>query len=204
MTNEQEIRLFKGLDFAKATIDDIEGMALIEEEYFGNYARHLDVEIITKWFNHNESMFYVVKNERDIVFGFMVLVPIIKDLYERVKVGEIASLVDFKESEVKKHSSSEYFLIENLLATKRHGTRLFLNTASMLLAGISIVLEKYKAKYALTLPITPEGKRITKNWGFTEVAKIVFSEESHKIYELVLTDELHRKMKRKYKKQDSL
>ena len=188
------------LFFDKAKSEDFGGILDIEEEYFSSYGRALDKESMTKWFNHNHDMFYVVKNEVGEVLATTILVPVVEELYEKLKSGQVSDLFDFKEEEVPKNSNSNYFHLESVCATKKKGVLNFYKAANIMLRNmIDVVYMKTDAKYVTTSPITEEGKKIVESVGFVFSSYETYEGEKYPIYVLPVTKEKYNELSSRHK-----
>lgn len=183
------------LIFQTATEEDFQGMLAIENEFFGTYSRALNEENMTRWFNHNPNMFYVVKNENGHVLAFTILVPVTKELYDKLKKGKVSDLFDFDENEVEKVFKSDYFFIEEVCVSKKGSKGNYFRATRLLFNEFTKIIYE-NAKFVTTSPITEDGKRICEHLGFQLVAEEVYEGKKYSVCELVNFQKTREEVKR--------
>lgn len=149
----------KFYDFTVATIDDIKGIVDIEAKYFENGIAYTS-EFIKKWLAYNPNMFYVVKDKNDNIKAFTILVPITENCFNKLKENEINDMNQFDEGDVLQTVQSEFYYFADIATFNKDP----LSTVS-LLNGIQKHLCA-NAHYVAATPITNDGLRISKIFGF--------------------------------------
>lgn len=145
--------------FTVATFEDVEGIVDIEKNFFEKGVAYT-ADFIEDWMNYNPNMFYVVKDRNDVVRAFTILVPITKECYMALKKNEITDMNEFKKEDVLVTTQSEYYYFADIAATNKEPL-----AAVSILNGIQIYLCQ-NAHYVATTPITNDGERVSKIFGF--------------------------------------
>lgn len=178
------------ISFLKAKEDELSSILQIEWSNFPGYGHIFSVQSIKKWYLHNPNMFWVVKDARDWILGYSVLVPITKNLYEKICSGKFSSLNDFPEKDVLTSALSDYYYVE-VVATVP--TRLASRAGSFLIKNVGNYLLE-TAKFVATSPITEIGMRLCKYFEFRHVADEILETERYPLYAYEIDKE---KVKRK-------
>ena len=183
----------KNYKFVQAESNDINDIAEIESEFFGDYSKAFDKEFLEKWYKYNKEMFYVVKNNDNKVLAFTIMTPINEKLYNKMLTGEINDMYDFSCEDVLKEKESEYYYVADICASKKRNDSGYFSVVTYLMAGIVEYLTKY-SHYILTSPVTKEGRAVCNNLGFKDVAVSTFDGKSYSICELIASDEVKEKL----------
>jgi len=146
-------------DFTVATINDVDGIVEIEKKYFESGIAYTS-EFIKKWINYNPNMFYVVKDKNNNIKAFTILVPITQDCFNKLRRNEINDMNQFEESDILQTVQSEFYYFADIATFNKEP----LSTVS-LLNGIQKHLCA-NAHYVAATPITDDGLRISKIFGF--------------------------------------
>lgn len=181
----------------RAAQSDLVKMADIEEEFFGGYSRVFNEPFLKKWYQHNPTMFSVIKDHDGTVLGFFIVCPMTHNAYSRMIAGEVSDLHDLSTEDILTDFSSEYFYIADLCVSKRNKGLSYFRVATALMKEFTILLNSY-AKYVVTSPITPEGTRITQKLGGIEIATQEFEGNKYAIYQLEWTDDMRRKYEKMF------
>lgn len=170
MENSNDLKK-ENLIFTEALKSDIKGIADIEQEYFGDYYKAFNENNLTEWYDHNQHMFYVVKeNEGTVVLAFLIFVPVNENLYDKIKRAEVSELLDFDKIEVPKDLNLDYIFIADVCATLKYGKDARNVVASVLLSGTARLLAEH-AKGVVTKAINPDAEKRNKLFGFNNVIK---------------------------------
>lgn len=178
------------LKFMQAQETDISNMLKIEWANFSKYQHVFNFKNISDWYYHNPSMFYIIKDTANNVFGYSVIVPMAESLYKKVRAGHYSSLIDFPRNEVGKNLNSDYYHLE-VIATVISDNRM--PASGMLIKCIGELLLG-RAKIVTTSPMTDKGSKLSKFFGFQKVAEEVFKNEVYPIAELEITENLKQKL----------
>lgn len=178
--------------FTNAKIKHIEEIANIEKQYFSGYSRAFDITFLTRWYQYNADMFYVVTDTTGEVRAFLILVPVTEALYKKLIRGEISDLFDFSENEVLKNFASEYYYIADICVSKRNQGIGYLVVASQLIKGFIKLVEPY-AKYIVTSPITKDGVRLCEKIGFEKVSEEVYEGNAYPVCRLECNSEIRKR-----------
>ena len=149
----------KFYDFTIATTEDIESIVEIEKKYFEKSVAYTS-EFIRKWIDYNPNMFYVVKDRNNNIKAFTILVPITEVCFNKLSRNEINDMNQFEKSDVLQTAQSEFYYFADIATFNKDP----LSTVS-LLNGIQKYLCNY-AHYVAATPITDDGLRISKIFGF--------------------------------------
>ncbi|MFX0199041.1 MAG: radical SAM/SPASM domain-containing protein [Candidatus Hodarchaeota archaeon] len=160
------------ITFSQARSDELSSILQIEWSDFPGYGHIFSVESIKKWYNHNPEMFWVVRDSRNWVLGYAVLVPIREKLYRQILNGQLSSLVQFPMREVLTNQKSLYYHIEVLASVPSR-------TASR--AG------RYLIK---SIPVSDMGLRLCKYFGFRHVSDEKSDGHIYPIYSLEVNSEI--------------
>lgn len=181
------------ISFDHARKDELSSILLIEWSNFAGYGHIFSVESIKKWYSYNPQMFYVIRDSRNWVLGYGVLVPIKKRLFDKIISGKYSSLTEFPQSEVLQKYDSPYYHCE-VVATIPPRTSL--RSGPQLIKSLGSMLVKY-AKFITTSPITDIGIRLCKYFNFKQVAEQKFDNQLYPIYVLeVEPDSFEQRLKR--------
>ena len=176
--------------FTTARKSDLSDMLKIEWANFSKYLHIFNVKSISKWFEHNSDMFYVVVDQNGQVFGYSVLVPMSIELYSQVRQGKYSSLVDFPESGVLRHMESPYYHLEVIAVVPAKN---YMPVSGVLIKGVGKILSKY-AKYVTASPMTEAGIALSNFFGFAKVAEENFNGEIYTVAELEISDIVQKKL----------
>jgi len=165
------------LMFAKAEKSDLSIILQIEWSNFSKYQHVFDAKSIKTWFEHNPNMFYVIKDDSGNILAYAIVVPMTKELFDRITKGEFSSLIDFPLEGVKKSLNSDYYHME-AIATLPGMKKL--SVSGMLIKGVGDLLVSH-AKYVTTSPMTDDGKRLSEYFGFIKVAEENYKGEIYPI-----------------------
>jgi len=178
------------LEFINADASDLSRILQLEWANFLKYQHVFDSQSIEKWFEHNHSMFYIVKDKLRNIFGYVIIVPITKSLYDNILSGKYSSLIDFPIEEVRNDLSSDYFHVE-VIATIPGLKKV--SVGGLLIKGVGKILSKY-AKYVTTSPMTSDGKKLAQYFGFEIVSKEDFNGEIYPIARLEVNNNAMEKL----------
>jgi len=181
-----DIKLRGNLSFKNPKKNELSSLLQIEWSNFADYGHMFSVESIQKWYNHNNKMFWVVKDKRNWILGYAVIVPIHKDLYDKILAGKYSSLTDFPIELVLKNNNSAYFHIEVIASVLRHkATRV----GSYLIKQVGKKLLSLNAKYITTSPIKNQGEELCKYFDFKHVSDEIYNNQVYPIYTLKVNKE---------------
>lgn len=174
----------KTCKFENASRDDVRKIAEIEKKYFGNYERAFDYDFLIKWFEHNDKMYFVTKDESEDVKAFVILVPVKDILYDKLLRGEVSDFFEFSPDEVCSSNESDYYYLADI-CLENIGKNI--SAIISLLKGTAQFLYD-NAKYVTTSPITPYGLKMTEHLGFHKVSEQEFNGEIYPVYELKIPE----------------
>lgn len=181
------------ISFDHARENELSSILLIEWSNFAGYGHIFSVESLKKWYSFNPKMFYVIRDSRNWVLGYGVLVPIKKSLFKSITSGKYSSLTEFPSSEVLNKDDSIYYHCE-VVATVPPRTSL--RSGPFLIKSLGQELIKH-ARYVTTSPITDIGIRLCRYFGFKQVAEQKYNGNAYPIYLLTLDPEIFgQKLKR--------
>lgn len=109
---ETDRELHGNLRFERLGKQELSSVLQIEWANFSGYGHVFSVDSLKKWHKHNRDMFWVVKDKRNWIMGYAVIVPITKKLYSKICNGLYSSLLDFPERDVLHKNNSLYYHIE--------------------------------------------------------------------------------------------
>jgi radical SAM protein with 4Fe4S-binding SPASM domain len=179
------------LEFVDANASDLSRILQLEWANFLKYQHVFDSQSIEKWFGHNQSMFYIMKDKSRNIFGYAIIVPITKHLYDNILLGKYSSLIDFPIDDVRRDLNSDYYHLE-VIATI---PGLKKNTVgASLIKGVGEVLSKH-AKYITTSPMTDDGKKLAQYFGFEILSEEVFNGEIYPIAKLEIDHNVIKKIR---------
>lgn len=166
--------------FSPAMEEELSSILQIEWSNFPGYGHILTVDSLSRWFNHNPKMFWVVRDSRNWVLGYAALVPISKKLFRKIIKGKCSSLSDFQSEDVLKEDETDFFHIEVVatvpLRTASRSGRYLINCVGHYLLN--------HAKHVSASPITRIGVRLCKYFDFEHISDEVTSKVSYPIYAL--------------------
>lgn len=168
------------IEFAPAKEDELSSILQIEWSNFPGYGHIFTVESLKKWYRQTPSSFWVVRDSKRWVLGYAAIVPVSQRLSQRILRGDLSSLTQFAEDEVRTPDGTEYFHIE-VLATvpsrtaSRAGRYLINQVGAYLLTH---------ARYVTTSPVTDIGVRLCRYFNFQRVADEIVDGMSYPIYYL--------------------
>lgn len=171
--------------FEKAKPEDLETIASIEKEFFGDYEKAFDLEFFKKWYDYNPNIFYVVRDDTGEVKAFTIMVPVTKETYDRISQGEIDDMYDFELSDTVKEVEWPYYYFADIAISKKNKPVDYMISARHLFKGIVDFL-KENSKYILTTPVTTSGKKMCEVMGFKKIAK--YGDGDYSIYRLEVND----------------
>ncbi|MDR0381263.1 MAG: SPASM domain-containing protein, partial [Oscillospiraceae bacterium] len=171
------------LSFKVAEQKHISDMLKIEWANFSKYQHVFNIQNISEWYSHNPKMFYVVADENDDVFAYAVIVPMMKILYEKVRVGKFSTLIDFPKNEVLKDLDTDYFHLE-VIATRP--AKNYMPVSGVLIKGVGKILLD-NAKFITTCPMTDKGSKLSRFFGFKKISEENYNGEIYPIAELKIT-----------------
>jgi hypothetical protein len=169
------------ISFEQAQYSDLSQILQLEWANFSKYQHVFNATKIQVWFEHNPKMFYIAKDANKNIFGYAIVVPMEKELYNDIIIGKYSSLIDFPKEGVKMTLESDYYHIE-VIATVPVMKKSCV--AGTLLKGIGNIIYKY-AKYVTTSPMADVGKKLSNYFGFK-----IISQEKYKgeIYPIALLE----------------
>lgn len=144
---------FGNYKFTKARVEDIKQMVEIEQLFFENGIAYTEA-FIENWMSYNDNMFYVIRNKKEQIKGFTILVPITKECYQLLLNNEIKDMMEFKKEYVLQTIQSEYYYFADVAVNKQDPL-----AALSILNEIQIFLCR-NAHYVATTPITDDGERV--------------------------------------------
>lgn len=171
--------------FTKARSEDLQTMAAIEQEFFGDYDKSFDVSFFEKWFAHNPDMFFVIRDETNAVLGFVILTPVTEKLYTRLISGDVFDFFDFSEEDVLASMNSDYYYVSDICITRK--VKISSLGATINIIGGMIEILSEKAKYVTACPVTKEGAGLCKTIGMKKVAESEHNGQSYTICQLDVT-----------------
>jgi radical SAM protein with 4Fe4S-binding SPASM domain len=182
------------LRFEQLSEQELSSVLQIEWLMFAGYGHVFSVDDIKRWYKHNSSMFYVVKDKRNWILGYTVIVPLTKHMYESVCEGVYSSLIDFPARSVLKKEKSDYYHIE-VIATiyGKRSTR----AGSFIIRKVGELLLSRDVKHVTASPIKDIGVGLCKYFGFKYLTDEEYKGEKYPIYQL---DIKKSKVKRKLDK----
>lgn len=145
--------------FKAATFADIDGIVAIEEEFFENGVAYT-VEFLREWMTYNPNMFFVVKDNNQTIKAFTILAPVTEECYQKLCTNEVTDMISFKKEDVLNSIQSEYYYFADIASAKKDPI-----ASISLLQGIQMHLSE-NAHYIAATPITDDGVRISKYFGF--------------------------------------
>ena len=157
--------------FENANDEDIKEIALIEKEFFGDYADMYDMDFLTKWYSHNPGMFWVVRDTQSgQVVGFTITAPVTSELYDKMLSGEVHDMDKFSASDVLTHTDSEYYYFADICLSKKriNGTKNRFLALVAMMSGIQNHLDKTGVKHVVSTAITDEGVQTSLGMGFED------------------------------------
>jgi radical SAM protein with 4Fe4S-binding SPASM domain len=179
------------LEFINASNADLSRILQLEWANFSKYQHVFNSQSIKKWFEYNPSMFFIVVDMSRNIFGYAIIVPMVKRLFDSILLGEYSSLIDFPMEQVKQNLNSDYFHME-VIATIPGLKKA--SVAGCLIKGIGNFLSKY-AKFVTASPMTSEGKKLAQYFGFEIISKEIYNEEIYPIAKLEINNSIIEKMK---------
>jgi radical SAM protein with 4Fe4S-binding SPASM domain len=179
------------LAFANANYSDLSKILQLEWANFLKYQHMFNSESIKKWFEYNQEMFYIVKDKSGNIFGYAIIVPMTKNLFDSILEGKYSSLIDFPIEEVRQDLNSDYFHLE-VIAT-RPGIRK-VSIGGRLIKGVGEIIFK-NTKYVTTSPMTTVGKKLAQYFGFEMISEEVYNGEVYPIAKLEISDNAMKKLK---------
>lgn len=187
---ENDIEVHGELRFEKLEKQELSSILQIEWLMFAGYGHVFSVDNIKQWYKHNPDMFYVVKDKHNWILGYVVIVPISKQLYERICSGVYSSLIDFPARGVIRKEKSEYYHIE-VIATiyGKRSTR----AGSFLIKRLGETLLELEVKHITASPIKDIGFGLCKYFGFEHSADEVYEGETYPIYKLDISRSMIKK-----------
>lgn len=139
-----------GYVFDLAKEEDIKGIMEIELKYFESLA--YKEEDIIKWMQHNNEMFYVVKDAENKVIAFTIIAPITKNCYNKFKNGIVKDMNEFNLSDIETTMESDYYYFADVVSDKKN------SIAAMIIFKHILPILWEKPKYIVTTPVTNSGK----------------------------------------------
>ena len=173
-----------GLVFTKANFEDLKQIADIENEYFENYEKKFDLNFLQRWYEHNQEMFYVVKNKDAEVLAFSILVPVKESLHKMLLNGEVSEFFDFDKSDVYENFDMKYVYLADICVGKSGGLR----ATVKLMTGVAKLIYD-NSKYVTTTPVTKAGLKISKRIGFQKISEQKTPEYCYEVYGLDLENQ---------------
>lgn len=145
--------------FSIATGEDVKGIIEIEKNFFDKGVAYTE-DFIQDWMNYNPNMFYVVKDNNNVVKAFTILVPVTEQCYQALIKNEITDMNQFQKEHVLNEIQSKYYYFADIAASNKDPF-----ASVSLLNGIQIYLCE-NAQYVVTTPITNDGERVCQLFGF--------------------------------------
>lgn len=184
-------KIYGQLKFKNADNADLSRILQLEWANFSKYQHVFDSQSIKKWFDYNPSMFFIVIDKSGNIFGYAIIVPMSKRLFDSILLGEYSSLIDFPMEQVKRNFNSDYFHVE-VIATTPGLKKAYV--AGCLIKGIGTVLSKY-AKYITASPMTSEGKKLAQYFGFKITSEEIYNGEIYPIAKVEINNSIIEKLK---------
>lgn len=175
---------------------DLSQILRIEWASFPDYEFKFTPNNLTKWFEYNPKMFYVLRNSRNDVIGYACVIPLTQKGYNKIIEGNICSLSEMKEEDVLKgNRTSKFYHIEVIATVADVKSR----AGFALIRSIADLLIKTKAEIITTSPITEVGIKLCNYFQFQKIAvrhTIPTKQKEYGIYGLKVRKDLIERVKR--------
>ena len=182
------------LCFEQLKESELSSVLQIEWYNFPGFGHVFSVDSLKYWYKHNPKMFWVVKDRRNWIMGYAVIVPITNKLYRKICKGDYSSLLNFPVRSVLTHDNSLFYHIEVIATIYRTSSS---RPGSFLIKKIGETMIDKKVTYITTSPIKDIGVGLCNYFGFKHIADEHFHREIYPIYNLEVNHaELSRKVKR--------